>query len=211
MTDIKKNKCPYNLVCASTILKVNGHKEGVHFQNVKEFNIFVSKYMRFALSCTLESCLNWYQQQPAAVSSKTLHTEVELGMEEQGRSRLSPYSCACASHFRDPFWIHSTIAAPALIFHLLRIHSCQCSPQYVLFKFSPNLHGFLCLFTLRETRERERAAKWLEIFCQTQMVSWLLFQPTCVCLWSCGCCGHVCEEFPTLSDHSPKGEFPCEF
>lgn len=155
MTDIKENNGLYNLVCASTILKVNAHKEGVHFQKVEEFNILHSRYMRFALSRTLESCSNWIQQQPAAVKSKTLHTEVELGMGEQGRSRLSPYSFACASHFRDPFWIHSTIAAPALIFHLLRIHSCQCSPQYVLFKFSPNLHGFLCLFTLRETRERE--------------------------------------------------------
>lgn len=103
MTDIKENNGLYNLVCASTILKVNAHKEGVHIQNVEEFNILHSRYMRFALSRTLESCSNWIQQQPAAVKSKTLHTEVELGMGEQGRSMLSPYSFACASHFRDPF------------------------------------------------------------------------------------------------------------
>lgn len=102
MSDIKENNCLYNLVCASTILNVNAHKERVHFQNVEEFSILHSRYMRFALSCTLESCSNWYQQQPAAVNSKTLHTEVELGMGEQGRSRLSPYRGVCASHFRDP-------------------------------------------------------------------------------------------------------------
>lgn len=103
MTDIKENNCLYDLVFASTILKVNVHKEGVHFQNVEEFNILHSRYIRSVLSWTLETCSNWYQQQPAAVSSKTLHTEVELGMGEQVRSRLSPYCCACASHFRDPF------------------------------------------------------------------------------------------------------------
>lgn len=119
MTNIKENNCLYNLVCASTILKINKHKEGVHFQNVEEFNILHSRrYMRFALSCTLESCSNWYQQQPASVDSKSLHTEVELEMGVQGRSRLSPYSCACTSHFRDPFWIHSTIAAPAHSFFI---------------------------------------------------------------------------------------------
>lgn len=157
MTDIKKNNCLYNLVCASSILKANvPSKRKVHFQHVEEFNILHSRRsMGFALSCGLGSCSKWYQQQLAAVNSKTLQAEVELRMGEQGRRRLSPYSCVCASHFSDPFWIHSTISAPALIFHLLRIHSCQCSPQYVLFKFSPNLHGFLCLFTLRETRERE--------------------------------------------------------
>lgn len=104
MTDIKENNCLYNLVCASTILKTNVHKKGVNFQIVEEFNILHSRrYTRFALSCTLESCSNWYQQQPAAVNSETLQAEVELGMWEQGRSRLSPYSSACASHFSDPF------------------------------------------------------------------------------------------------------------
>lgn len=55
-----------------------------------------------------------------------------------------------------------------------------------------------------ERRERERAAKWLEIFCQTQMVSWLLFQPTCVCLWSCGCCGRVWRISNTLRSFTQR-------
>lgn len=58
MTDIKVKEQPFfiNLTFACTILEVNAHKELVHFQKVEEFYILHSRYMRFALSYTLESC-----------------------------------------------------------------------------------------------------------------------------------------------------------
>ena len=131
-------------------------KKLVYFQKADDFKIFHSRYMRFTLSCTSESCSCQYPQQRSALNSKILHTKVELGITEQERRRLSPYSwCLCQALLR--FLLNPSHHCCSST-HISSVLNPQLSvqPSICSVKFSPNLHGFLRLFTLRETRERKQ-------------------------------------------------------